>query len=51
MNFYEQDVLNIITECILQVYFTPIQLQAIHVHTSYHFIKACRTDCFDLSVM
>ena len=47
----KQDILNIITECILQVYLTPIQLQAVHVYMNYHLIKARRTDCFYLSVM
>ena len=47
----KQDIWNIITECILQVCLTPIQLQAVHVYMNYHFLKACWTDCFDLSVM
>ena len=47
----KQDILNIINECILQVYLTPIQLQAVHVYMNYHLIKVRRTDCFYLSVM
>ena len=30
-DFCKQDILNIIMECILRVYFTPIQLQAVQV--------------------
>ena len=33
------------------MYFTPIQLHAVQVYMNYHFIKTCRADCFDLSVM
>ena len=33
------------------MYFTPIQLHAVQVYMNYHFIKTCRADCFELSVM
>ena len=32
----KQDILNITTECILQVCLTPIELQAVHVYMNHH---------------